>query len=410
VAPFYPKGGDSGGQVRVTATHRALKRDWAVRGIYLDRDAGGFPTPSDATVLALRDRARFGSATSRTRDRVLRLVQWTALEARLPATDIFRVSSAELRSAVDRAAREVDVVLVEFGQLAPCRPATKPAVLVAHDLIWRKEELRVRSRRHRPGQYSALESRRLELEARLLKRLEAAEYARYDAVVTVSHADRDALLDAWLTNGATPPPVFVSPNGVDLESFASVDDQGQEGVAAFVGGLAHAPNRDAVELLAQSILPRIGGGLRRLLVAGVDTERINKPPMVGLGRVEEIQKVYEESSITLAPIRWGSGTRIKIIESLACARPVVAFPEAAEGLDDLVASGGLLIAQDDQQFAEMTERLLLDPARARRLGAAGKRAAQVFDWSQGLTGLQEALESAVASREVARPHPTTSHT
>jgi glycosyltransferase involved in cell wall biosynthesis len=52
---------------------------------------------------------------------------------------------------------------------------------------------------------------------------------------------------------------------------------------------------------------------------------------------------------------------------------VAAFPELLEA-----TGGGLLCAEDDlQALAEAIEELLLDPARARALGEAGRRA--VFD-------------------------------
>ena len=399
VAPVYPEGGDRGGQVRVTATYKLLERAWQVRGIYLDADASRANASRDVTVLPNRGRSRFISASSRSRDRLLRLGQWLMLEAGLPSSDVFSACSPELRRTVTREASDVDVVLVEFGHLAPCRPAARPTVLVLHDLMWRKQNLAAEFRRDLTGSRPDFETRRLKAEARMLKRRELTEYADYDAVVTVSDPDRRALLDGWgeQRSETARPPVFVAPNGVDTQWFASVGAAGREGVAAFVGSLAHPPNRGAVHLLSTSIVPRMGSDLGELLLAGAGTDRFRTPPMVGLGRVDDIRTVYERASITLAPIRWGSGTRIKIIESLACGRPVVAFPEAAEGLDQLVASGAVLVAQDDQEFAEMATRLLGDPASASQLGAIGRRAAQDFDWPKVLAGLEQALEHAAES-------------
>jgi polysaccharide biosynthesis protein PslH len=402
VALFPPTGGDTGGQVRVRATYELLRRTWEIEGVYLDPDPSrADPSRADAlpniTLIPNPTASRFLSGTSRSFDRLLRLGQWLSLEAGLPTSAFFRPCSPELRRAVNGAASTADVVLVEFGHLAPCHPPTKPSVLVVHDLWWQKTDLQAEFRRSRGSPGRGLEARRLKAEARQVKRLEVAAYGEYAAVVAVSERNRSALLEAWREEpGDKPhPPVFVAPNGVDAGWFASVPVGGSaEGIAAFVGGMTHPPNRDAVNLLSSSIVPRMGPELRKLLLAGARSERIQAPRIVGLGRVGDIREVYGQANITLAPIRWGSGTRIKIIESLACARPVVAFPEAAEGLDELVECGAVLIAQDDEEFARLAEGLLRDPARARELGALGKTTAEEFDWPKVLDGLERALEYA----------------
>ena len=80
-------------------------------------------------------------------------------------------------------------------------------------------------------------------------------------------------------------------------------------------------------------------------------------------------------SVFSVPARYGEAFGLYVIEAMAAGVPVVqpraaAFPELIEA-----TGGGLLCAEEDPQaLAEAIEELLLDPARARALGEAGRRA------------------------------------
>ncbi len=75
------------------------------------------------------------------------------------------------------------------------------------------------------------------------------------------------------------------------------------------------------------------------------------------------------------PALYGEAFGLYVIEAMAAGVPVVqprvaAFPELIEA-----TGGGVLCAADDPQaLAEAIEELLLNPARARALGEAGRRA------------------------------------
>jgi glycosyltransferase involved in cell wall biosynthesis len=73
----------------------------------------------------------------------------------------------------------------------------------------------------------------------------------------------------------------------------------------------------------------------------------------------------------IAPLRAGSGTRIKILEAWAAARCVVATPLAAEGLE---AENGInvAVASDASEFVNAMTRLLADPGARERMGKHGR--------------------------------------
>ncbi len=73
-----------------------------------------------------------------------------------------------------------------------------------------------------------------------------------------------------------------------------------------------------------------------------------------------MEEELARASVAVVPIRYGSGTRVKILESFAHRVPVVSTTLGAEGLD--VEDGvHLLLADGPEEFAAATVRLLGDP-------------------------------------------------
>jgi len=153
------------------------------------------------------------------------------------------------------------------------------------------------------------------------------------------------------------------PNGYDDERFRpdpvagaamrrSLGVPDDELLFLYFGHLQYAPNIEGLEILHREILPRLDQrGLRyRVAVAGRGSaelgERVRHPRFLFAGVVERIEDLINASDAVVAPLLRGGGTRVKIIESIACGRPVVSTNAGAEGLDR-AACGGLLQVVDD---------------------------------------------------------------
>jgi len=103
-----------------------------------------------------------------------------------------------------------------------------------------------------------------------------------------------------------------------------------------------------------------------------------------LGYVGDLGGLFARTDLLLVPLRFGGGVRIRILEALAAAAPVVATPIAAAGLG--VADGAqLAIAAGPEAIAARVERLLAQPEEAAALGRRGR------DWCaahHGAAGLR----------------------
>jgi glycosyltransferase involved in cell wall biosynthesis len=114
-------------------------------------------------------------------------------------------------------------------------------------------------------------------------------------------------------------------------------------------------------------------------------------------RADKLELLHSLSVFSV-PARYGEAFGLYVIEALAAGVPVVqpraaAFPELIEA-----TGGGVLCAPEDPQaLAEAIEGLLLEPARARALGEAGRRAVgERFSAEAMARGMEETLGRLVA--------------
>jgi glycosyltransferase involved in cell wall biosynthesis len=95
---------------------------------------------------------------------------------------------------------------------------------------------------------------------------------------------------------------------------------------------------------------------------------------------DDMSEVAKACSITVVPLRVGSGTRIKIIHSMAMGLPVVSTSLGCEGLK--VEDGKHLLVRDrPEAFAEAVLQLLQDIALRQSLRHTGRQLVeQEYDW------------------------------
>lgn len=300
----------------------------------------------------------------------------------------------DLARTVERLVRTLrpDIVQWETPFLACGGVNGALQVLDEHNL-W--AELIARRRRLRR---SPLKRALLALEGRAVAAEERRLWAHADATLFTS--GREAAIASVL--GARNP--VVVPNGVDLDRFAPPVEAGESSGLLFIGLLSYDPNRDAIEYFADQVLPRLD---RRR--PGITVTLIGRDPPAGLlrrlgprvrylGAVPDVRPHLARAAVVLAPLRYGSGTRLKVLESLAAARPVVATSCAVEGLD-VAHLEHLLIADTPDAFAEAILRVLDDKALAQRLGGAGRTLVeQRYSWRRITDDLAVMYERLVMTR------------
>jgi glycosyltransferase involved in cell wall biosynthesis len=150
----------------------------------------------------------------------------------------------------------------------------------------------------------------------------------------------------------------------------------------------YRPNLDAALWFVAEILPRIQSAkpeVKFFIVGQKPTERLmqlnGQNGVVVTGAVEDTRPFIAESTVYVAPLRMGGGTRFKLLEAMALARPIVSTTIGAEGFE-VRAGQELLLADSPENFTEAVLQLLNDSARAAAIGQAGLAFAQAhYDWS-----------------------------
>jgi len=116
-----------------------------------------------------------------------------------------------------------------------------------------------------------------------------------------------------------------------------------------------------------------------------------------LGFVNDLQAEFDRAAVSIAPIRFGTGTRIKILESMAGGCPVVSTTKGCEGLE-VIDQRDILVADEAQSFAAACSNVLRDAALGQRLGEAGWRLVLAeYDRSRREQWLASVLRSLIES-------------
>jgi polysaccharide biosynthesis protein PslH len=217
------------------------------------------------------------------------------------------------------------------------------------------------------------------------RKLEAALLPRYSVVLAASAED------AFTARSIAPAArVAVYPNSLP---WVEVPHSPEYPRIVFSGNFEYHPNIDAVNFLVGEIWPLVRRNcpdLRLRLVGRGDHFIRHLLPAGGTGAeqagieitgpIPDARAEIAQACIVIAPLRAGSGTRIKILEAWAAARCVVATPLAAEGL---AARSGVNIALecDAAGFAAEIVRLMGDRSARERMGAHGRATfEQYYSW------------------------------
>jgi glycosyltransferase involved in cell wall biosynthesis len=180
--------------------------------------------------------------------------------------------------------------------------------------------------------------------------------------------------------------------GVDLEYYAfSPPKPSNPPDIVFSGAKDSSTNIDGIEFLMNEISPLVAKARpdAEALIAGRNpAERlIAKARRLSLpwrftGYVEDIRPEVLKGSVSVIPLRVGSGTRIKTFETMALGRPLVATSLGIEGLN-IVPGRHFLLADTPAEFAAAVLQLIEDPALNSRIAHnARTHLEEQFSWTR----------------------------
>jgi polysaccharide biosynthesis protein PslH len=223
------------------------------------------------------------------------------------------------------------------------------------------------------------------LQAGRIARFEREVSRSVDCVIAVSDTDAAALQPFRPQDK-----IAIVPNGVFTDAYTEDVPRLDLGdnVLVFTGKMDYRPNVDAMLWFSEAIFPLIRQGVPdvKLYIVGQKPHRslqaLRELPGIEItGWVADVQPFLQAADVYIAPLRMGSGTRLKLLEAMATGCAVVATTAAASGLAPQVQNS-LTLADDAASFAQNVITLLHNPERRAILGAAAQTdVRRVYDWS-----------------------------
>ena len=229
------------------------------------------------------------------------------------------------------------------------------------------------------------------MEYRRLKRFEAITFDQFDVRSIISEPDR-ALFPHEKRNE-----ILIIPNGVDHDFFKPQEREKKYDLV-FTGNMSYPPNVNAVEYLANDIMPIVWKTLPEttLYIAGATPDpKVKKAAserIIVSGWLDDIRDAYAQSRVFIAPMRIGTGLQNKLLEAMSMRLPAITSPLANASLG-AKPNEEILIGNNAEEMAQNIITLLTDKEKAERLAQAGYDFTnRVYDWGKATEKLEAAMQ------------------
>jgi len=284
-----------------------------------------------------------------------------------------KCNSPELSSAVAELERSkrFDLLFCDFLHTAAplMEVAFRPRVVFEHNVEF------------------LLRKRKWQTEGHLLKRfifrrewkktrtIEAQVCRSFDRIITVSAEDSRTLHEEFGVRNSS-----AIPAGVDTNFFHPSDQPPRPRRLVFVGSMDWHPNEEGMLWFLREVFPQIrrtAPDVSLSIVGRSPSPRLRAiaaaaPAVEVTGWVADVRPYLAQAEVVVVPLLVGGGTRIKIPEAMAMAKPVVSTPIGAEGLP-FRDGREIRIAERSADFAQAVLELLGNVLLRKAIGAAARR-------------------------------------
>lgn len=237
-------------------------------------------------------------------------------------------------------------------------------------------------------------------ESKTLLNYERSVAQRWDASVLVSNDEAD--LFRRLAPDSAARMAGIS-NGVDSDYFSPqhnyADPYPAGGpVLVFTGAMDYWANIDAAAWFAREVFPQVRAQIKeaRFYIVGsrpsAEVQALGRLDGITVtGAVPDVRPYLHYAAAAVAPLRIARGIQNKVLEALSMARPVIATPAAAEGLQARPEEA-MWVADTAQDYARHCVALLRGEISS-HAGLSGRRCVvEHYSWAGNLARFSELLE------------------
>lgn len=229
------------------------------------------------------------------------------------------------------------------------------------------------------------------MEYKRLKRYEHDIFNDFNVKTIISAQDRDSI------DHPDKEQILIVPNGVDHE-FYSPQEQEKKYDIVFTGNMAYAPNVNAVEYLANNILPLVWEKLPdvKMYIAGATPDprvkKVASDRIIISGWLNDIRDAYAQSKIFIAPMRIGTGLQNKLLEAMSMKLPCITTSLANNSLQ-AKENEEILVGNNEQELARHIITLLTDKEKANTLAQNGYNFVhRVYDWETATKIMEDEMK------------------
>jgi len=204
-------------------------------------------------------------------------------------------------------------------------------------------------------------------------KFEKSAINQYDLLVPITLKD-----SAKLDEMGNKKPSLIVPAGIDMASSYSSDTTVETNLF-FIGALDWTPNQEGLLWFIDNCFPLLLDRFPevRFKIAGRNApdwfaKRLSHPNIDFLGEIDDAAIFIKQNGVMIVPLFSGSGMRVKIIEGMSHAKPIVTTPIGCEGID-AVNGSTLFIANTPEEFSKYVISLLSDKEKMLSMGQNASR-------------------------------------
>lgn len=306
---------------------------------------------------------------------------------------IYRNRSPSFRDRVAAMARSAELLFCDHYLMFQYLPAWFSGRVILHThnaeyLLWKRLAEVERSLPRRLA---------LVLEAERIKRYELAVGRRADRVLAAPN-DLEELARLGVPREKLRETLHLGDES--LLGHPPVPFEQTELSLLYVGTLSWEPNVDGLLWFIEGAWPELRArhpGLRLHIIGRSPDSRLSAAAaraggIILHGFVADLGDYYARSRVFVAPLRFGSGMKVKVVSAMGYGIPVVTTSIGVEGLD---VANGEQVAWSDQlsAMAALIDRLLVDrEAWLRMRDAARALVRSRYTWARVLQDLDAVLE------------------
>ncbi|MFY0612047.1 MAG: glycosyltransferase [Hyphomicrobiaceae bacterium] len=307
--------------------------------------------------------------------------------------NVMRTFDEGLRKRISDVADDHDIILLDHYEVFPYLPRDYKGMVVyhAHNAYFKIWE---RYADHSDNPVMGLVAR---LEARRVRRYEA-EVAKSASIIFAAPNDAEELIAAGVAADRIHHTYHL---GDDTQlGLPDLRYEDTEKKLMYVGFLGWEPNVQGLLWFIEKVWPTLLSRhpeLRFDIVGKNPDERLQlaAKPHAGIkltGFVDDLQSIYQDSRVSVAPLLFGSGMKVKVMDALARGIPIVTTTVGAESIE---AESGrqLMIADDPSLMADHIDKLLENPVLWRQLQVNSRALVRErYTWQRLFDSMHRAIE------------------